>query len=669
MAITAPISGRVLPAPPRVFLDTTYAPPSGRTLAVPAGGDLQAALNNARPGDVISLAAGAAYVGPFTLPNTAGAGWIYVQSSALATLPAAGTRVSPAQAGLMPKILAPGSPAIRTATGAHHVRFVGIELAPTSGTFVENVVTIGSSESSASALPNNVTFDRCYIHGDPTSGSRRGILMNGAAIAVVDCTIAGFKATDFDGGYALHAWNGVGPFKIVNNYLEASGINVFFGGIDPAIANLVPSDIEIRGNHFFKPLSWRVGDPSYAGTPWLVKNLFELKNAQRVLVDGNILEHNWRQADQDGFAIVFTPRNQNGGAPWSIVQDVTFTHNIVRHSTAGFHMLGRDYSNPSQQLQRVLVQNNLLYDIGAFAGNGGSVGTLIQQRDGVADATIDHNTAFQSGDPLHAQVVNGTPNTGLVFTNNIGDGNVTSDGAPDPASALSRSFPGAVFTANVLLDGTASAYPPGNFFPPGSTPVVNAFHGGDDYHLVPGSPYKSAGTDGRDIGADIDAINAATAGALPGVSVLAPQPVVWADVVNALAVGTALEQTGECLSGGLSAQQIAGNGYVEFPVSDPTGDYIVSLGGGTDLMGNWAVHIAGFTAEVREDNWALKAHTPAAAGDVFRIAVTNGQVQYMKNHVVFYVSATPPQGLPLNAKATLWSFGATVRNAVIMSGG
>jgi hypothetical protein len=52
-----------------------------------------------------------------------------------------------------------------------------------------------------------------------------------------------------------------------------------FGGGDPAIPNLVPSDIEIRRNYFSKPLSWRVGDPSYTGVTWLVKNLLELKNA------------------------------------------------------------------------------------------------------------------------------------------------------------------------------------------------------------------------------------------------------------------------------------------------------------------------------------------------------------------------------------------------------
>ena len=54
--------------------------------------------------------------------------------------------------------------------------------------------------------------------------------------------------------------------------------------------------------------------------------------------------------------------------------------------------------------------------------------------------------------------------------------------------------------------------------------MVIAASGGDDYHLVPGSPYKGAGTDGRDVGADIDAVMAATAGVIGGVPTSPPPP-------------------------------------------------------------------------------------------------------------------------------------------------
>src|SRR4030095_10270747 len=60
------------PEPPRVFLDTTYVAPAGKTINVAAGGDVQAAINQARPGDVIKLQAGATFKGNFRLPNKSG---------------------------------------------------------------------------------------------------------------------------------------------------------------------------------------------------------------------------------------------------------------------------------------------------------------------------------------------------------------------------------------------------------------------------------------------------------------------------------------------------------------------------------------------------------------------------------------------------------------------
>ena len=58
------------PAPPQVFLETSLdsTPVSGKTIQVAAGGDFQAALDAAQPGDEIVLQAGDTYTGNFVLP-------------------------------------------------------------------------------------------------------------------------------------------------------------------------------------------------------------------------------------------------------------------------------------------------------------------------------------------------------------------------------------------------------------------------------------------------------------------------------------------------------------------------------------------------------------------------------------------------------------------------
>jgi hypothetical protein len=57
--------------------------------------------------------------------------------------------------------------------------------------------------------------------------------------------------------------NGTGPFRIINNYIEAAGENVMFGGSWPATTGLIPSDIEISGNHILKNTAWR--NPQFRG--------------------------------------------------------------------------------------------------------------------------------------------------------------------------------------------------------------------------------------------------------------------------------------------------------------------------------------------------------------------------------------------------------------------
>src|SRR5687768_7227891 len=309
---------------------------SAGTLVVPAGGDLQAAISSAVPGDTIVLEAGATYRGPFWLHKKTGDAYITIQSSRAAEITG---RVTPAQSGLLSKLRSnvPGDPVITALPGAHHYKLIGLEVSTfSSSDLIYDLIRLGdSAQTDLANVPHHLIVDRLWIHGFPTQPVQRGISLNSADTSIINSHISDIHLAGFD-TQAICGWNGPGPFQIINNYLEAAGENIMFGGSLPAIRNLIPSNIEIRRNHFSKPLSWYVSDSSYAGVHWSVKNLFELKNARRVVVEGNVFENNWTDA-QAGRAIVFSPRPSDSGS-WAVVEDVLFQNNIVRNEIGRAHV-------------------------------------------------------------------------------------------------------------------------------------------------------------------------------------------------------------------------------------------------------------------------------------------------------------------------------------------
>ena len=481
--------------PPQAVVDTRPVAQSGRVLTVAAGGDLQAKLDGARGGDTIVLPAGATFKGPLTLPRVTGEGWIEIRSRGADGL-TPGRRVSPADAPKMARIIGGdgSSAAVRTAPGAHHVRFVGIEFTVTPGAYSTGLVRLGNGdETRVEDLPHHIIIDRCWVHGDAGRGGKRGLALNGSHVAVIESHFSDWKAQGQE-TQAIAGWNGPGPFKIANNYLEAAGINILFGGADPAIPNLVPSDIEIRGNHLAKPLTWR-------REPWTVKNLFELKNARRVVVAGNLLEHTWGQA-QSGTAVLISPR-QDGRAPWSVVEDVTFADNIVRGAASGMKISGHDDSAPTAQTRRIVIRNNLFEEIDGRAwGGDGRLFTLLTGTDGVV---IEHNTAFPTGTVITAE---GPPHTGFVFRHNVtlhGTYGIKGDGVAVGEPTLRALFPGARVEGNVFIGSDAPRYA-------GNTTVGGIRDAGfvdpehRDWRLRPGSRFKGA-AGGRDPGADLDGLD------------------------------------------------------------------------------------------------------------------------------------------------------------------
>jgi biofilm PGA synthesis N-glycosyltransferase PgaC len=498
------------PERPRLAVDLPEDGARGRTIHVKAGDSLQAALDAAAPGDRITLEPRAIYTGPFRLPPKSGTGWIVIASAAESQLPPRGRRVAPSHAAHMPRLVAASGNTVFTAMpGSHHYRFVGVEVSPADGVYLYSLIELGDREKSADAQPHHFVIERSYLHGDPKKGTRRGIALNSRHTAVVDSYFSDFKEVGAD-SQAIGGWNGAGPFRIENNYLEAAGENVMFGGADPALADLVPSDITVVRNHMAKPLRWKKDDPQYEGTEWAVKNLFELKNARRVLVEGNVLEYNWPHA-QNGFAILFTVRNQDGGAPWSVVEDVTFANNIVRHVAGGINVLGRDDIKSSQQTRRIAIRNNLFLDVGGAWGSG----RLFQLLDGTHSISIDHNTALQTGSILFGG--DHAPHTAFVFQNNIAPHNehgITGSGTESGTQTLARYFPRAVVRGNVIIGGSQGRYPTGNAFADSADDAgVAALRTGSVAAFAARPPRATAG--GPVAGADLTELLKAVDGVAP----------------------------------------------------------------------------------------------------------------------------------------------------------
>ena len=379
---------------PRTHIDTTWNQPTGgKAWAAHTADEFSRALAQSSPGDVITLDAGTVYTGNFRIPAKTNPNdkWIYVTSSAYSKLPAPGKRVSPSDAANMPKVVTPNvATAIGINESANHWRFVGIEVYSAS-TFAppknppgvySGYTLINNFTYPPVNLPDSIVFDRCYVHGDASHDVQAGISGNGRNYAVVDSYIADIHMKGVD-TQAFNAYYTPGPIKLVNNHFEAAGENVMFGGAGGPADPYVPSDIEVRNNHLFKPLSWV---PLSLNGTYVEKNAFELKSARRVLFDNNTIENVWA-AGQVGAAFLLTIRTSQSG-DIAAVEDVTVTNNVFKNVVMGFSTLATDnlcgppaYPNckNSGNSARWTIANNLitLYDSSIPGGIGAHTGLIV----------------------------------------------------------------------------------------------------------------------------------------------------------------------------------------------------------------------------------------------------------------------------------------------------
>src|SRR5690242_20117561 len=120
-----------------LFLLISTSTSLAATLVVPNGGDLQAAINSAVPGDTIVLDAGATYRGPFTLPKKTGDSYITIQSSRATEITG---RVSPSQSNLLARLRSSISdPIIRLSSALHHTNLSDFKIPPSTPTNSINI--------------------------------------------------------------------------------------------------------------------------------------------------------------------------------------------------------------------------------------------------------------------------------------------------------------------------------------------------------------------------------------------------------------------------------------------------------------------------------------------------------------------------------------------------
>jgi len=478
--------------------------PKAGTLNLPAGGDLQDALNTARPGDTIYLAPGATYTGNFVLrARGASQSRPIVLRTGGADAVAASTRLSPDNAGGLAKLRSPNNmPALATEPRSSGWRIELVEfLANRDG--AGDIIALGDGSTAQKRLaevPTGFILDRLFIHGDEQNGQKRAIALNATDVTISNSYISGIAVSGQD-SQAIAGWNGAGKYVIDNNYIEGAGENILFGGADPSILELTPANITIRRNDIVKPLAWKD-----ARSNWQIKNLLELKNARDVVIEDNVFERNWAQA-QSGYAILFTVRNQDGGCPWCAIENVQFQRNTIRDVAAAFQILGTDYLKPSRRTKNVVIRDNTIEGLDGRAWGGD--GYLLQMTDGPSEITLDHNTVIQ-GDSSGIAKIDGIVN-GFVFTNNLTGhgayGIIASARAPGNDS-IRATLPGAQITGNVIAGANPNWYPPGNLFPSMEEfqrQFVN--FAGRDFRLIASSPWMKAATDGRPIGADFHAIS------------------------------------------------------------------------------------------------------------------------------------------------------------------
>jgi hypothetical protein len=546
-------------------LDGTPSP--GKQIQVDGNTDLADAVEKAKCGDTLLLPAGSIYeVRDLPAKKCDDAHYITIRTSTPdSKLPPEGTRVTPAWAGVTslpgrPAFAQPaGGPAklmativVKNPSGASvgdHVRFLGIEWTSRVDIPISRLIAVEHGD--------HVVIDRNYIHPAEGAEVAKGIGINQGShhVAIINSYISGLnciartgRCTDATAIGGAQSDDPFGTFKIYNNFLESSGENILFGG---AASSNNPTDMEIRRNHLFRPMIWKEGEPGYTpspkGTPYIVKNNFELKSGVRVLFEANLAENSWGGFSQRGFSLLLSARSQASKCPACRVNDITMRY-IRVHNVASVLQISN--AKAAKDKGAGIPADGGIYSIhdivaddlhGEDYKGGGVFMILLSDAPPVHDLQIDHVTSFGPGPLLSIENPEGNDKIrNFSITNSVFaiDGPrfpvASAGGGPNSCAqknqargaqaVLEECFNPYKFDRNLIIDSNGrGGWPPGNFIV--SSPESAGIHDlkgtvSSDPRLCrekgPGCDKKSPGvgaaSDGRDLGADVEGVAAAVAG-------------------------------------------------------------------------------------------------------------------------------------------------------------
>ncbi len=445
---------------------------------------LQTAVNSAKGGDVICLSPGVTYgfTGALNVPARSSSdtsGWTVIRTNPSVQL-TQGQRIRPSTATNLAKIMIkeqrPGviEQAIRINNNADRWLFLGLEVMvdPATNNGPANLIDVGPSPAAKTItdLPTDIGFVQVYAHGNSTQNITRAFALNGGAQTVKDswCSEIHRKNTD---SQCTISWAGSGPFLIENNHLESGSENIMWGGADPGVNGLRPSDATVRGNYIYKPISWK-------GKGWLVKNLVESKNVERILIENNVLDGAWTEGQQ-GQAWVFKSVNQNNICSWCGSFDITVRRNLIKNVGSGLHISGSPEPHPAPDLDRMVFEENWFEPINTTTTyNGQGLGLLLNAQ--ARNIVVRNNVWEKLGGSNSFGIMLDTYSTtacnqsvpavtNLFVDNNIlpmGTIGLTRCGGPSGAGALtSPALAGSLsFAGNVYIGSQQTNYPAGTQF-------------------------------------------------------------------------------------------------------------------------------------------------------------------------------------------------------------